>query len=557
MIRSIAAKSLLALGATPRSADATQPDLASTEQRLEWLQAPQDEGDWASAVSAVGDLNGDGFGDVAVASPSVAVPASPGRVYIYYGSNSGIVRASEQVVQGCCLAFGSAISGAGDVDADGYDDLLVAAPARFSDDTPSAWIYRGSSAGLDAASPQRLTPSDPLPPDAADSFASAVAGAGDVDGDGYDDVVVGRVAYEGSFEPAGGAAYVYYGSPTGVDRSSEQRIPAPMDAEESLFGAQVVGAGDIDGDGYADIALGLEDGGAVYLYSGSAGGLEELSLQTLLPPPGAEPLFAQGRPGYIGLSAAGDVDADGYDDLAVYAVAFPRTSAGTGHTGTATPPATGAVLVYYGGPAGLDSAPGWVVEPTDPWDIQKTIAAAGDVDADGHDDLLVGVLSASEFWERGAYVHYGGPRDPTGLRVERIADPNGPNQNRYADTISGGVDLDGDGADDVVIGDREFGYQSYSGPNGAVFLYYGAIVSGPVETGDSGDTGLNSDTSPTGDTAQASDTGDASDRAGGTTPDTGGGCGGCSAVGSGSSNLLLPCLPWLLVLGLRRRVLST
>jgi hypothetical protein len=102
-----------------------------------------------------------------------------------------------------------------------------------------------------------------------DDFGGSVSGAGDVDGDGYDDVIVGAYRDDDNGTRSG-SAYVYLGSSSGIDSSSEIKLTASDGAEEDYFGSSVSGAGDVDGDGYDDVIVGASRDGDFDSKTGSA-----------------------------------------------------------------------------------------------------------------------------------------------------------------------------------------------------------------------------------------------------------------------------------------------
>ncbi len=156
-------------------------------------------------------------------------------------------------------AFGSSLSMAGDVNGDGYDDLVTGAPGHYVG-TGVAWILLGSASGLEHAAPTQLSASDS---NILDAFGGAVAWACDVDGDGYEDLVVGAYLDDDGADDAG-SAYVYLGSAAGVDTSTELELVASDATEDSMFGGAVAGAGDVNGDGYDDVLVGAWGTGDAY-----------------------------------------------------------------------------------------------------------------------------------------------------------------------------------------------------------------------------------------------------------------------------------------------------
>jgi hypothetical protein len=242
------------------------------------------------AVASAGDVNGDGYGDVVVGG------WTNGEAYLYFGGPTGPATSPSVVLTGLPVTgtvYSSSVAGAGDVNADGYADVIVGVD-RDSNPGPCV-VYLGGQAGPAG------TPSFTLAVAAgADStFGTSVAMAGDVNGDGYSDVLVG----------AWGAmrAYVYLGGPSGLATTPATTLSAP-EGTGGTFGF-VAGAGDVNGDGFADALV----GGNVFL--GSATGLSTTAI-TLTETGGMSGAFG------TAVSSAGDVNGDGFADVLVgdYAV---------------------------------------------------------------------------------------------------------------------------------------------------------------------------------------------------------------------------------------------
>ena len=251
-------------------------------------------------AAAAGDVNGDGYGDIVVSAHGYDLLT--GRAYIYLGSASGLASSPAASMDGEAQGdyFGVSVAGAGDVDNDGYDDVIVGA-YYYDNYTGRAYVYPGSAGGA------LTTASAVLTGNPGAHFGVSVAGAGDIDGDGYDDVVIGERNYGGYT----GRAYTFRGGAPGLTTVPTDIIDGP--APDVRLGSAVAGAGDVNADGYADVIVGSDGAfggqGRAYVFEGSPSGLS--SSPTALDGESLGDTF-----GYA-VSAAGDVDNDGYDDVIV------------------------------------------------------------------------------------------------------------------------------------------------------------------------------------------------------------------------------------------------
>lgn len=289
------------------------------------------------ACSAAGDVDGDGYGDVIVGAPGYNRNyTQQGCAFIYHGASGGPGTTPDSYHR-CGPSsydhFGAAVASAGDVNRDGFSDVLVGAPDAGNG---YAALYAGSLTGV---------PNDSLwerygdPVDCASgAYGASVASAGDVDGDGFSDILVGAPDCNASGADSG-TAYLYYGSPSGPG-SSWYRTGA---SSYHHFGDAVAGAGDVNGDGFADVIIGAPregTSGQAFVYRGSASGLATSGLT----------LNGLHAWDYFGDAVAGgDVNGDGFSDVIVGASQYESDSV---HD------VEGAVLVYYGG-----GGPGLNVRP--------------------------------------------------------------------------------------------------------------------------------------------------------------------------------------------------
>jgi FG-GAP repeat/FG-GAP-like repeat len=309
---------------------------------------------FGSALGAAGDVNGDGRPDFVVGAPGNSVTGTgAGAVFVHSGLDGTQLHAryGSQPAE----ALGSTVDGAGDVNGDGFHDWIVG-PGPSSTGN-YARVYSGADGNVlhewSAHSVQDL-------------FGTAVAGAGDIDGDGFDDVIVGARS-DAALQPGTGYARVYSGA-TGAQTHTLGGC-----ATASGFGISVDGAGDIDADGVLDLVVLSSQGvpgcpSGAWVHSGATG-LPFYSFAASVPL----------TVGPHGVSAAGDVNADGYDDIVVGS-AGPSTCTGSN---------PGSALVYLGSNGALGSD--LVGDPGCTW-FGWSVSEVGDVDNDGFDDVLVGAI---------------------------------------------------------------------------------------------------------------------------------------------------------------------
>ena len=357
--------------------------------------------------------------------------------------------------------FGYSVKSAGDVNGDGFDDAIIGAREYWEGELAegAAFIYFGSSAGQ-FGTPAWLVQSN-------QQFASmggSVDTAGDVNGDGYDDVLVG--AYQYTIGEVGeGVVFAYYGSPTGPSTTPDWI--GQVNQADAKFGWSVSHAGDVNNDGYDDVVIGSRyytngqtDEGKAFLYLGSANGLAST-------PAWSKEIDIQDAGFGYSVSAAGDANGDGYDDVLVTSYNYIY---GTLNGGKA--------YLFLGKYGGLETAPAWVGESGIPMDGYGTVGAnAGDVNGDGYSDILVGAPSGDNDAVNGkAYLYLGSAAGPS-LQPDWVED--GENDTLFGYSLDSAGDYNHDGYDDIVVGDQI--YFVYPSIAGAIFLYLGG-PSGPGAT---------------------------------------------------------------------------
>ncbi len=303
-------------------------------------------------ILSVGDLDGDGYGDLAVTGTNV--------VYVVPGGSRGPMSATIRQLDTPTgeMSFGSAasVAGVGDVNADGYADLLVGGISG------RAWLYYGSSVGVPAVASRTLSASAGV----RGFFGASVGAAGDVNGDGYADLVIGAVADMVTSDAASDGAYVFFGGPGGPRTVADRFLGRPsVFGVGSPFGANVTGVGDLNGDGYGDLAVEAISGGlqpAIYL--GGPGGPSTPTVDLVQSAGGA----------YVGvLPYVGDLDGDGFGDLAIL--------------GNSVSPAE-ELFVFRGGPTGPTVTPAWTLAVPSGAAGYLLAAPAGDVNGDGNFDIV-------------------------------------------------------------------------------------------------------------------------------------------------------------------------
>jgi hypothetical protein len=275
-----------------------------------WTAEPNVALAWLGyAVGTAGDVNGDGYSDVIVGAPLFDGGATfEGAAFVYHGSSSGLSSSAAWCVEGSQAGaqLGNAVGLAGDVNGDGFSDVIVGVNAwdAGTGDEGRALVFHGSAGGLSTTADWTVDGTQ-----ASEFLGTAAAGAGDVNGDGYSDVIVAATSYDGG-EADEGRVLVYHGSASGLATSAAWT--AESDQASADYGRSVSTAGDVNGDGYDDVIVGarlFDDGesdeGAVFVYHGSASGLA-----------GSWAWSNQSNQAdaWMGrsVSTAGDVNADGY-----------------------------------------------------------------------------------------------------------------------------------------------------------------------------------------------------------------------------------------------------
>jgi hypothetical protein len=394
------------------------------------LTCPDASCNLGASVTSAGDVNGDGYSDLIVAGPG-ATPAGvslSGQAYLYLGGPNVFTGTPPITTQmpavslnptGQFLRFAvasedRAVGAAGDVDGDGYGDVIVGCDNK-------ALVFSGSTTGLDPMRHYNLQESV----NNNDGFGQAVASAGDIDGDGFGDVMVGAPAtFDGTKQ---GTVHVFLGSSTGPPATFSAKMDG-ADGAGTAFG-YAIAAGDFNGDGYSDVAVGVPFAGAsgnrygyTYIfYSKSNGGMQALDASLANATKIFGPIAASETNAQFGKAlAAGDFNSDGKTDLFVGAP-FSNSLAGK--------------MYFY--PGSIPSpSPTPVPSPT-PWAggnsgeiFSCSLANAGDINGDGFVDLLVGSSNGL------GYVSvFNGAATPPTTNTTRINAPNAAQNSNFGISV--------------------------------------------------------------------------------------------------------------------------
>ncbi|HTJ44747.1 MAG TPA: FG-GAP-like repeat-containing protein [Kofleriaceae bacterium] len=391
--------------------------------------SPWSRARWLDAGRAPIDLDGDGFSDAIAGAPLADLGGKDrGAVVIAKGPALTAARLDEPAgADGA--EFGAALA-AGDIDADGKDELVVGAPGH-NDGAGRAYVYTGGAAQpmLALADPEGAS---------GDAFGAAILVA-DFDDDGYADLAIAAPGAEAGGIRDAGRVLVWRGSAGGAI-GPPRVVAAPSPEAFDRFGTALA-AGDLDGDGYPDLVVGAPgldragarrgtDRGAVYVYRGSDDGLLNFATRLEAPVP-----LDHDRFGFA--IAAGDLDDDGTDELLVGA---PSSEAGASQDG-------GLVYVFTRGAR----TPEKILQVGDAayQRFGSAIAIAGDVDGDGFPDVVIGTSAP----DRGlAFVYRGGREGVAAQPLALLQDPSSTAADDFGDSVAGTGDVDGDGLADVLIG---------------------------------------------------------------------------------------------------------
>jgi Ca2+-binding RTX toxin-like protein len=371
------------------------------------------------SVSGAGDINGDGINDLMIGAPGASsngsFRAGSGETYLVFGKqggfdadfnlseldgSNGFVLNAFDAGDDSGLDVGFSVSGAGDINGDGFDDLIIGAPNRgpWLDFTGESYIVFGKSGGFDAnLNLSQLNGSNGFIINGINEYdvlGESVSGAGDINGDGFDDLIIGAPKADPNGNSWAGESYIVFGSSEGFDANlnlselngSNGFVFRGMN-EGDLLGISVSGAGDINGDGIDDLIIGAPQGvnyyedyrGKSYIVFGSQEGFNA----------SLNPSELNGSNGFIingdvfeslgeSVSGAGDINGDGIDDLII------GTLADESYIVFGSQEGFDASL----NPSELNGSNGFIINGSG-FGFYSRVSDAGDINGDGIDDLII------------------------------------------------------------------------------------------------------------------------------------------------------------------------
>ncbi len=450
-----------------------------------------------TSVSTVGDVNGDGIDDLIIGALTADSGSNmySGSSYVVFGTVSGLPNPFNLedinglngfTINGASSSdlSGRSVSNAGDVNGDGTDDLIIGASSASPNGNSGAgasYLVFGSDTGL--PNPLNLDSLNGVNGiiingiAANDNSGTSVSSAGDINDDGFDDVIIGAPFADPSNNLVAGSSYVVFGAASG--------IPNPFNLDEinglngftingaaagDQSGISVSGAGDINGDGIDDVIIGANlsnsSAGSSYVVFGTTSGFPNpLKLEDINGINGFSINgVTNGDQSGTSVSAAGDVNGDGTDDLIIGA--YLADSSGGNDMGSS--------YVVFGTDSGLpnpfdlddiNGLNGFIINGESAGDYSGlSVHSAGDMNGDGIDDLIIGAplaglnnndYSGSSYVIFGSTSQFSNPFNLIGLNGSNGFAINGVAENDLSGvSVSEAGDFNSDGIGDVIIGAR-------------------------------------------------------------------------------------------------------
>ncbi len=430
-----------------------------------------------SAVSTAGDINGDGFADVLVgAQKSTLHQYREGVAFLFFNNHGSLSILPDWKIGGGQQGslFGCTLSDLGDVNQDGYDDLIIGAcdynlieeGVVVKSKVGAAFVYYGSKYFTAKTSADWTLLGDQVD----GKLGSSVNTAGDINKDGFADVIIGEPFYDENEDTNIGKAYIFFGSASGLNTSPGWT--ATGNAKSELFGSAVANAGDVNGDGRQDIIVGAPRPGSstslqigyAYAFYNSSSGLSTTPSWSV----------TNGQTGaWFGatVTGVGDINKDGFDDVLIGAPYTKQLINGA-------PEAVGCAYLYLGSKNGLTSAPAWTYcSDQAGGKFGASVDSVGDMNQDGFPDFLVGMpfYSVSNEHQGAVFLFFG---STSGVKSDSFEATYGNKADTEFGAALGGIgDVNADGRKDIIVGSPNF--KTSIDRVGRAMIYYAGIPGEP------------------------------------------------------------------------------
>ena len=390
-----------------------------------------DPNSFLGAPIACGDVDGDGYDDILISA--WRYNNLRGRVYLFYGGPD-MDTTADLILEGQNAgdSFGHGIS-FGDIDNDGYEDIIIVA-CHYSEKRGRAYLYWGSDRNSMDANPDKIFDGE----NEKGSLFGVSSAVYDIDNDGYDDIILG----------ATGRAYLYFGN-TKESMDTSYDLIFKKENPEYSFGHRI-GCGDIDNDGYGDIVIGpwWSSHGQAYLYYGGSRSNMDTKADIIFEANSKSPGFGHGI-------VCVDQNKDGYDDVIIGNRDYNDDKCRT--------------YLFYGSSKGnLDADPDMIFNGEVEVGFSNVRVVCADIDGDNVNDLVIGASGSGHLVGR-VYVYWGKDLSTPNPKAGRILTGEDP-----YDTFGIGLacgDVNNDGFDDLVVG--ACGRFKPGATQGRAYLYYG------------------------------------------------------------------------------------
>ncbi len=473
-----------------------------------------------SEVSSVGDINDDGYDDFAIGAYAADRNGErSGSTYVIFGKASGFSRTIELSELDGSDGFridgesahdvsGDSIS-AGDVNDDGYNDIIIGVDWAEPDEgnfgrnhnNGSTYVVFGKSSGfsetIDLSDIVRIGGGVRIDGENKKDYSGYSVSSGDVNDDGYDDIIIGAYGADPNGHKSG-STYVVFGKADGPNGLSGIMELSELDGSDGFridgvnrkdYSGSSVSAGDINGDGYDDVIIGAHGAdpngnksGSTYVVFGKASGFSRTMELSELDGSDGFRIDGVNRKDYSGISvsSAGDIDGDGYDDIIISTPYADLNGYNSGVT-----------YVVFGKASGfsrtmelseLDGSDGFRINGENARDESGySVSSVGDFNGDGYDDIIIGAPDAvpKGSYSGSSYVVFG--KESGFGRVIELSELDGSDGfridgenrgDRSGSSVSSAGDVNDDGYDDIIIG------ASYGGRDeGHSYIIYGHATS--------------------------------------------------------------------------------